>query len=86
MKINIFLIIFEFLFIFKKANSLTEGNENIIMNFYYSEENGSCITNTSNKRDENAIASAIYNKTYEKIGWDYLVISSYQKTDNKYND
>jgi hypothetical protein len=56
------------------------------MNFYYSEKNGNCITNTSNKRDENAIASAIYNKTYEKIGWDYLAISSYQKTDNKYND
>ena len=56
------------------------------MNFYYSEENGSCITNISNKRDENAIASAIYNKTYEKKGWDYLAISSYQKNDNKYND
>ena len=86
MKIDTFLIIFGLLLIFKKANCLTEGNENIIMNFYYSEENGSCITNISNKIDENAIASAIYNKTYEKIGWDYLAISSYQKTDNKYND
>ena len=86
MKIDIFLIIFGLLLIFKKANSFPEENENIIMNFYYSEENGSYITNISNKIDENAIASAIYNKTYEKKGWDYLAISSYQKNDNKYND
>ena len=86
MKIDIFLIIFGLLLIFKKVNSLIEENENIIMNFYYSEENGSYITNISNKIDENAIVSAIYNKTYEKKGWDYLAISSYQETDNKYND
>ena len=41
--------------------------ESIIMNCYYISENNSYITSTSNKRDENALASAIYNKTYEKI-------------------
>ena len=34
MKIDIFLIIFGLLLIFKKVNSLREENENIIMNFY----------------------------------------------------
>ena len=86
MKIDNFLIIFGFFLIFKKVNSLTEGNENIIMNFYYSETNNTCITNISDIIDENAVASAVYNKTYEEIGWDYLAISSYQKTDDKYND
>ena len=86
MKIDTLLIIFGLLLIFKKVNSLKEGNENIIMNFYYSENNRSYNANISNKRDENAIASAVYNKTYENIGWDYLAISSYQKTDNRYND
>ena len=60
--------------------------ESIIMNCYYISENESYITNTSNKRDENALASAIYNKTYETIGWDYLSISTYEKNDSKYND
>ena len=59
--------------------------ESIIMNCYYISENESYITNTSNKRDENALASAIYNKTYETIGWDYLSISTYEKNDSKYN-
>ena len=54
------------------------------MNIYYSE--GNYTTKISNKRDEDAVASAIYNITYEKIGWDYLSISSYIKKDNKYND
>ena len=60
--------------------------ESIIMNCYYSNENNTYITNISDKRDENALSSAIYNKTYEKIGWDYLSISTYEKNDSKYND
>ena len=56
------------------------------MNLYYSSETGNFTTNISDKRDPNAVANAIYNKTYEKIGWDYLSISSYEKNDNKYND
>ena len=64
----------------------TETNESIIMNLYYSSETGNFTTNISDKRDPNAVANAIYNKTYEKIGWDYLSISSYEKNDSKYND
>ena len=64
----------------------SQETEVIIMNIYYSEESGNYTTNISNIRDENAIASAIYNKTYEKIGWDYLSILSYEKNDSKYND
>lgn len=82
MKSNIILLILIFLYSIKSENS----NEQIIMNCYYSNENNSYITNTSNKRDENALANAIYNKTYEKIGWDYLAISTYEKNDSKYND
>lgn len=61
-------------------------NENIIMNIYYSNETNNFIIETSNYRDKDAVASAIYNKSYEKIGWDYLSISSYDKKDYKYND
>ena len=82
MKLNIFFLILSYLYLIVTE----ENNESIIMNCYYSNENNSYFTNISNKRDENALASAIYNKTYEKIGWDYLSISTYEKKDNKYND
>ena len=82
MKLNIFFLILSYLYLIEAE----ENNEQIIMNCYYSNENNSYITNISNKRDENALASAIYNKTYEKIGWDYLSISTYEKNDKKYND
>ena len=82
MKLNIFFLILSYLYLIETE----ETNEQIIMNCYYSNENNSYFTNISNKRDENALASAIYNKTYEKIGWDYLSISTYEKKDNKYND
>lgn len=86
MKENAFLISFYYLLIFIKANQLLEEKEQIIMNCYYSEENKNFRVDEANKRDENAIASAIYNKSYDKIGWDYLAISSYDKKDYKYND
>ena len=58
------------------------------MNLYVhaTEEEFYYITNTSDKRDPNALASAIYNKSYEKIGWDYLSISAYEKNDSKYEN
>ena len=86
MKENVFLIAFYYLLIFIKANQLSEEKEQIIMNCYYSEENNNFRVEEANKRDENAVASAIYNKSYDKIGWDYLAISSYDKKDYKYND
>ena len=86
MKSNNILILFYYIFIFIKSIQLEEENEQIIMNFYYSEKYNNSTTKISNKRDENAVASAIYNKSYEKTGWDYLAISTYEKKDNKYND
>ena len=49
MKLNNFLIILIYLYSIKSE----EGNEYIIMNCYYLNENNSYITSTSNKRDEN---------------------------------
>ena len=80
------LILFHYILIFIKSIQFEEENEQTIMNFYYSDEFNNCTTEISNKRDENAIASAVYNKSYEKTGWDYLAISTYEKKDNKYND
>ena len=80
-KLKFFLCITVYFHLTKSA----ESNESIIMNLYYSEETN-FTTNISDKRDENAIANALYNKSYEKIGWDYLSISSYTNKDNKYND
>ena len=82
MKSNFISLILIYLYSIKSE----ESNEHIIMNCYYISENNSYITNISNTRDENALASAIYNKTYETIGWDYLSISTYEKNDSKYND
>ena len=56
------------------------------MNIYYSDSSGNYTTNISDKSDKNAVASAIYNNSYEKVGWDFLAISTYEKKDNKYND
>ena len=69
-----------------KSKEISEENETIIVNLYYSDETKNYTLNISNKRDENAVASAIYNKTYEKKGWDFLSISSYEKNDSKYSD
>ena len=85
MKSNNSLKLFYIIIIFLYGTKSLE-TEVIIMNIYYSEESGNYTTNISSVRDEYAVASAIYNKTYEKIGWDYLSISSYEKNDSKYND
>ena len=77
-KLKFFLCITVYFHLTKSA----ESNESIIMNLYYSEETN-FTTNISDKRDENAIANALYNKSYEKIGWDYLSISSDTNKDNK---
>ena len=71
--------------IFLNSIYTSEINDSKIMNLYKS-ESGNLTANLSDKRDPNALASAIYNKTYEKNGWDYLSISTYEKNDSKYND
>ena len=77
------IIIFCFLLVL--TQQIEEG-EHIIMNMYYNKENDSYTTVISEKPDENALAYAIYNKSYEYKGWDFLSISSYAKKDKKYND
>ena len=56
------------------------------MNIYYQEESGNYTLIESKSKDEDSIAYAIYNKSYERTGWDFLAISSYDKNDNKYDD
>ena len=75
MKLYIILI----LSLISLNSTYSETYESIIMNLYYSSESGNFTTKTSDKRDLDALASAIYNKSYETIGWDYLSISAYEK-------
>ena len=88
MKINIVLLALYYTLIIKliTSNQVPEQNEQIIMNCDYSKDNNNFTIKESNTRDENTIASVIYNKSYERIGWDYLSISSYTKRDDRYKD
>ena len=63
-----------------------EENEQIIANIYYNEQNNNYSVIISSTADKEAIAYAIYNKSYQRTGWDYLAISSYEKIEDKYND
>ena len=61
-------------------------NEQIIANIYYDEKKINFNIIESVIPDKDAVAYALYNKSYQRTGWDYLAISSYEKNDNKYND
>ena len=63
---------------------IKDNEEHVIMNIYF--ENDIYRTEESEKPDENALAYAIFNKSYEKTGWYFLSVSSYDKDDKKYND
>ena len=80
-----FIIALFYLIISIKSNNIPDENERIILNIYY-ENNNSFSTKNSTNIDEEAIAYAIYNKSYERIGWDFLAIGTYEKNDNKYKD
>lgn len=54
------------------------------MNIYYEKDN--YVTKKSESLDKSAIAYAIYDKSYERVGWDFLAIGSYEKNDSKYKD
>ena len=73
-----------FLAVIIKSNKPPEDNEQIIVNMYY--ENQKYRLEESKLKDENSIAYAIYNKSYERTGWDFLAISTYDKKDSKYTD
>ena len=86
MEIKLFFIILFFLIALVKSNKEPEDSEQIIMNIYYQEESGNYTLIESKSKDEDSIAYAIYNKSYERTGLDFLAISSYDKNDNKYDD
>ena len=54
------------------------------MNIYYEKDN--YVAQESKSIDKNSIAYGIYEKSYERVGWDFLAIGSYEKNDNKYKD
>ena len=80
-----FMPLFHLLLFMQFIQALNKS-ETIIMNIYYSKETGKYNTVKSDKVYDEAIASAIYNKSYETTGWDFLSITSYDKNDNKYSD
>ena len=70
-----------------ESSSYKDGeNEQIIANIYYNKTYNNYSVIESSTPDKDAIAYAIYNKSYQRTGWDYLVVSSYEKNDSKYND
>ena len=84
MKGKIFIIIQFYLFIAIYSMNASKENERTIMNIYYEKDN--YVTKKSKSIDQNAIAYAIYDKSYERVGWDFLSIGSYEKNDSKYKD
>ena len=86
MKEHIILISIFYLLVFVNSNSKPSEDEKTITNIYYNKETGMCTIGETHFIDENAIAYAIYNKSYERTGWDFLAISSYGKNDSKYDD
>ena len=86
MKEQIILISLFYLFIFVYSNSEPTADEQKITNLYYNKEKDQYIIGESKSIDENSIAYAVYNKSYERTGWDFLAISTYDKKDGKYDD
>ena len=86
MKEQIILISLFYLLIFVYSNSEPTADEQKITNLYYNKEKDQYIIGESKSIDENSIAYAVYNKSYERTGWDFLAISTYDKKDGKYDD
>ena len=81
-----FILSLFYLILLQESIVALDKTESIIMNIYYSKETGKYKTVKSDKVYDEAIANAIYNKSYETTGWDFLTITSYDKKDNKYSD
>ena len=82
MRGNIFTIMIFYLFIVIYSIDTSKENERIIMNIYYEKDN--YVAQESKSIDKNSIAYGIYEKSYERVGWDFLAIGSYEKNDIKY--
>ena len=74
------------LLIISKSKEPKEEDPKTIMNCYYSKTSSKYYAEISSEIDEDAIASATYINSYETKGWDFLTISSYDKSDYKYPD
>ena len=81
-----FIIIIFYLLVFVFSNREPNDNEQIIINIHYNKKDNIFEINETKNIDENEIAYAIYNKSYERTGWDFLSISTYEKKDGKYDD
>lgn len=77
--ISILLLLSSFLSVTPQTPTTTTAN------IYYSKTTGK-YTVTEGPLDPSAVASITYTTSYETTGWDYLTLSSYQGTDNKYPD
>ena len=86
MKKEILIVIMLFSFFLSMQSREPEKNEQIIANLYYDKIYHNFTIKMSESKDENSIAYAIYNKSYERTGWDFLSISTYDKNDSKYPD
>ena len=81
------IVFFSLLLILKASiNQKLKEEEKTIMNLYYSKTSGKFTPKISSSIDKDAVASATYINSYETKGWDFLTISSYEKSDNKYDD
>jgi len=85
MKAFYILLLFSLIIICKSKES-NEEDPKTIMNCYYSKTSGKYYAEVSSEIDRDAAASATYINSYETKGWDFLTISSYDKSDNKYPD
>jgi hypothetical protein len=72
--------------IISKSKESKEEDPKTIMNCYYSKTSGKYYAEISSDTDRDAAASATYINSYETKGWDFLTISSYDKSDYKYSD
>ena len=61
-------------------------SEELIASVYYLRTSGKFKVVYGDKLDPDAVATATYKTEYEKEGWDYLSLQSYQGDDNKYQD
>lgn len=61
-------------------------SEELIASVYYLRTSGKFKVVYGDKLDPDAVATATYKTEYEKEGWDYLTLQSYQGDDNKYQD
>ena len=82
---KIFLFLFNSLFIIIQSFEINDDIFPIKASVFYIKTTGKYKV-TEGVYDKNAAAYAIYNRSYETKGWDFLKLSSYEGIDDKYSD